>query len=49
MANLSNEGPLYHVSQEFTSARMVRREKLNIEEMGRMATRNPDISPERAI
>lgn len=31
MASLSNEGPLYHVSQEFTSARMTRREKLNIE------------------
>ena len=31
MANLSNEGPLYHVEQEFTSARMTRREKLNIE------------------
>lgn len=33
MANLSNEGPLYHVGQEFTSARMTRREKLNIEEI----------------
>jgi len=33
MARLSNEGPLYHVSQEFTSARMTRREKLNIEEV----------------
>ena len=32
MATLSNEGPLYHVGQEFTSARMTRREKLNIEE-----------------
>lgn len=31
MASLSNEGPLYHVGQEFTSARMIRREKLNIE------------------
>ena len=34
MVNLSNEGPLYHVGQEFTSARMTRREKLNIEEVG---------------
>ena len=34
MASLSNEGPLYHVGQEFTSARMTRREKLNIEEVG---------------
>ena len=32
MANLSNEGPPYHVAQEFTSARMTRHEKLNIEE-----------------
>lgn len=32
MASLSNEGPLYYVSQEFTSARMTRREKLNIVE-----------------
>jgi glycosyltransferase involved in cell wall biosynthesis len=31
MASLSNEGPLYHIGQEFTSARMSRREKLNIE------------------
>ena len=31
MASLSNEGPLYHVGQEFTSARMTRREKLNVE------------------
>ena len=32
MARLTNEGPLYYVGQEFTSARMTRREKLNIEE-----------------
>ena len=32
MASLSNEGPAYHVAQEFTSARMTRREKLNVEE-----------------
>ena len=32
MASLSNEGPLYHVGQEFTSARVTRREKLNVEE-----------------
>lgn len=32
MASLSSEGPLYHVGQEFTSARMTRLEKLNIEE-----------------
>lgn len=33
MTSLSNEGPLYHIGQEFTSARMTRREKLNIEEV----------------
>lgn len=33
MASLSNEGPRYHVGQEFTSARMTRLEKLNIEEV----------------
>ena len=32
MASLSNEGPLYHVGQELTSARMTRRERLNVEE-----------------
>lgn len=32
MASLSNEGPLYHVAQEFTSARMTRHEKLNIQD-----------------
>lgn len=37
MASLSNEGPTYHVGQEFTSARMTRREKLNIEEANTMA------------
>lgn len=33
MTSLSNEGPPYHVGQEFTSARLTRREKLNIEEV----------------
>ncbi len=33
MGSLSNEGPLYHVGQEFTSARMTRRERLNIEDV----------------
>jgi len=32
MASLSNEGPLYHIAQEFTSTRMTRQEKLNIED-----------------
>ncbi|KXU90974.1 glycosyl transferase [Paraburkholderia monticola] len=33
MSSLTNEGPLYHVAQEFTSARMTRREKLNVEDV----------------
>lgn len=33
MASLSDEGPHYHVSQEFTSAKMTRLEKLNLEEI----------------
>lgn len=37
MASLSNEGPLYHVGQEFNSVRMTRREKLNIEEVSKPA------------
>ncbi len=32
MASLSNEGPSYNVGQEFTSAVITRRERLNIEE-----------------
>lgn len=32
MASLSNEGPKYHIAQEFTSASLTRKEKLNIEE-----------------
>lgn len=32
MTSLSNEGPLYYVGQEFTSATMTSREKLNIED-----------------
>jgi hypothetical protein len=34
MARMTNEGPLYHVGQEFTSARMTRRERLNVEDGG---------------
>ncbi len=40
MTSLSNEGPLYHVGQEFTSARMTRREKLNIEDVSSSTTRD---------
>lgn len=44
MASLSNEGPQYHVGQEFTSARMTRHEKLNIEEV-RSPTVDSDTMP----
>ena len=33
MVSLSNEGPLYHVAQEFTSARLTRQERLNVEDV----------------
>lgn len=32
MASLSNEGPPYHVAQEFTSVHLLRKQRLNIEE-----------------
>jgi len=41
MAKLSNEGPLYHVAQEFTSVRLTRLRKLNIEEAVPVATAVP--------
>jgi len=44
MASLSNEGPLYHVGQEFTSARMTRKEKLNIETVASQPTSISDQS-----
>jgi glycosyltransferase involved in cell wall biosynthesis len=47
MVSLSNEGPLYHVGQEFTSARMTRREKLNIEEVASNRTLVLGTRPER--
>lgn len=45
MVSLSNEGPLYHVAQEFTSSRMTHREKLNIEDVSSPLSKtspNPD-------
>jgi glycosyltransferase involved in cell wall biosynthesis len=47
MASLSNEGPRYHVGQEFTSARMTRRERLNIEEVASKTTYKLETHPER--
>lgn len=48
MASLSNEGPRYHVGQEFTSARMTHREKLNIEEVRSLGT-NSEMLRERNV
>lgn len=47
MASLSNQGPAYHVAQEFTSARMTRQEKLNVEEVS-TASLQPEPRIERA-
>lgn len=49
LVSLSNDGPSHHVGQEFTSARMTHRERLNIEDttlrtagdLGRTDTRSP--------
>jgi hypothetical protein len=47
MVSLQNDGPLYHVGQEFNSARMTRREKLNIEEV-KPSLQQSSRYPERA-
>ncbi|AET89906.1 glycosyltransferase [Burkholderia sp. YI23] len=47
MASLSSDGPLYHVGQEFTSARMTRREKLNIEDVSLAPEHRPNGSAAR--
>lgn len=49
MASLTNEGPLYCVGQEFTSARMIRREKLNIEEVTPRTLHNASTNPEQTL
>lgn len=43
MARLSNEGPLYHVAQEFTSSVMTRRQKLNIEDVRLSKAQRADV------
>ncbi len=47
MASLSNEGPLYHVGQELTSAKMTRQEKLNIEEVSSRTHHASSLQSER--
>lgn len=49
MARLTNEGPLYHVGQEFTSARMTQREKLNVEEISQQSLHQAKLSDVRAV
>jgi hypothetical protein len=41
MASLSNEGPQYYVGQEFTSTRITRREKLNVEDVVQLGRSSP--------
>jgi hypothetical protein len=48
MASFSSDGPLYHIGQEFTSCRMTRLEKLNIEEAASMPAVNMAWGGERA-
>ncbi len=47
MASLSNEGPPYYVGQEFTSAVMTRRERLNVEDVKAASPSNPVTVPPR--
>lgn len=49
MASLANEGPHYHVAQEFNSAVITRRQKLNIEEVKHDAPLNSKSNIERTI
>jgi len=47
MSSVTNDGPLYHVGQEFTSAKVTRREKLNVEDAS-MAPRHLEVHTGRA-
>lgn len=49
MASLSNEGPPYHVGQEFTSAHMTRMDKLNVEEVSEEAGHAKNTPSMRAV
>lgn len=49
MASLSNEGPLYHVAQEFTSSVVTRRQKLNIEESHATEQTSPPAARGRSV
>ncbi len=45
-ASLSNKSPLYNIAQEFCSARLLKRERLNIEELTRSTALVSDIPSE---
>lgn len=47
MVSLANEGPQYYIGQEFTSARMTRYNKLNVEEAS--ITRLADVSKREGV
>lgn len=49
MTSLSNEGPLYYVGQEFTSAHMTSREKLNIEDSMTGTSRQASTRPDQTV
>ncbi|MCW5321584.1 glycosyltransferase [Verminephrobacter aporrectodeae subsp. tuberculatae] len=49
MTSLSNEGPLYHVGQEFTSVRMTRRGKLNVEEVTSSQFPSPEMAAKQLV
>ena len=52
MVRLSSEGPAYHVAQEFTSERLTRKEKLNIESVSDVLLNSdkhlPDVASDTA-
>lgn len=48
VVSIQNEGPLYHVGQEFSSSRITRCEKLNIEEVLANTSSKPMAYPKRA-
>jgi hypothetical protein len=49
MAYLSNEGPRYDVAQEFTSAVISRREKLNVEDHSTESPRRRNLSGDTTV
>lgn len=48
MTSLNHEGPAYHIGQELTSARMTRKEKLNIEDIS-LSSKHDTESSDQAV